>query len=189
MTFRYTDMASGEIYHELTEEFVPKASYQEDYDQVVPFIYSWIWLDGTPLYNWKKPDCSALENNQKLLLEIEALGVDEKEEPETWSVPITVDLASPRLQKATKSVDPETGATVLTLHFNDNVAASAAGLLTADSSHFLHFEPVTVTPEPDENGLRNYTVSFTVPENTESVVAVFADYACNESFYSISVNS
>ena len=192
LTFRYTNMDTGEVCYEQTLQNVSKSVYNFNYGQIVPFVYSWLESDfGLPLYDWTDPEGNALTNNTRLLLEVEATGVPargaEAPEAESWSVPITVDLEAPMLTRAKKLVDLETGEMTLELTFRDNLAVSVVALLSSDGSEIYAMDAVADT-EPDADGYQNYTVSYDITGHTGKMMIVLSDYAINEAYYGINLS-
>ena len=182
LTYRYTNMETGEVYYEQTALNVSKTVYQPSYGQIVPNIYSW-YEGEIDLWDWKDANGNDLANNTKLLLEIEALGAYEGATPETWSVPITVDLEAPTLLGATRITDAE-GNVTLELTFKDNLSVSVVSLMNGDGSNIYYMEPVTdVTPDAD--GYQTYTASFDITNITGKIMIVLGDYALNESYFGI----
>ena len=182
LTYRYTNMETGEVYYEQTALNVSKTVYQPSYGQIVPNIYSW-YEGEIALWDWKETNGNDLANNTKLLLEIEALGAYEGATPETWSVPITVDLEAPTLLGATRITDAE-GNVTLELTFKDNLSVSVVSLMNGDGSSIYYMEPVTdVTPDAD--GYQTYTASFDITNITGKIMIVLGDYALNESYFGI----
>ena len=183
LTYRYSNAETGEVYYEQTARNVSKSVYSSGYGQIVPTVYS--WFEGEiELYNWVDAEGNDLENNEKLLLEIEALGAYEGATPDTWSVPITVDLEAPKLLNASRVEDPDTGKVTLVLTFKDNLSVSVVGVMNGDGSEVYYMEPVADV-EPDEYGYQNYTVAIDITGLTGKLMIVLGDYAMNESYYGI----
>ena len=183
LTFRYSNQETGEVYYELSEENVSKSVYYSAYGQIVPYVYTSI--DGE-LYDFTDNEGNTLTNNTKLLLEVEAVGVDADAEAETWAVPITIDLEAPELLGASKTVDLDTGKKTLTLTFSDNVSVSVVALMDSIGNVIYALDGVEDTT-PDENGYQNYTVSYDVTNLGGKVMVVLSDYALNESYFGVNL--
>ncbi|MBR2889228.1 MAG: S8 family serine peptidase [Oscillospiraceae bacterium] len=180
LTITYTDMDTGEEYFGVQINNVSKSVFYSNYGQVIPFAYD-LFIAEPGLYDWE-----GLENNTRVLLQVEAVGLDENEEPEYWQVPITVDLEAPELLNAIRTEDPETGRTYLTLEFRDNVSASAV-ILADPSGTQLYGITGVQDVEPDENGYQNYTLTFDITGITGKMMIILSDYAVNESYYGINM--
>ena len=186
LTYRYTNMATGEVYYEQSVENVSKTYYYSSYGQIVPTVYSWL-EDEIALYDWTAPDGSDLTNNTKLLLEVVAQGVGEtEEEADVWSVPITVDLEAPQLLKAEKLENKDTGEVTLTLTFKDNLSTAAVILADSDGQTPYVISGVEDV-EPDENGCQTYTMSFDATGLTGKIMVILSDYALNEAYYGLNM--
>ena len=182
LTYRYSNMETGEVYYEQTALNVSKSVYQTSYGQIIPNVYSW-YEGEIDLWDWKDANGNDLPNNTKLLLELEATGAYEGATPDIWAVPITVDLEAPTLLGASRITDAE-GNVTLELTFKDNLSASVVALMNMDGSQIYYMEPVAdVTP--DEDGYQNYTASFDITGIEGKLMVVLGDYALNESYYGI----
>ena len=192
LTFRYTDLGTGEVYYEQTADHVSKSVYWSNYGQIIPFIYSWIVDDyGLPLYDWTDLEGNGLANNTQLLLEVDATGVapkgDTNDKVETWAVPITVDLEAPELLDATKRIDWVNQCVNLELTFRDNLSTAAVILLSEDGEEIYDLSGVEDV-EPDEEGYQTCTLTFDITDYFyQDIIVVLGDYACNESYYQIGV--
>ena len=185
LTYRYTDMETGEVYYEQTVQNVSKSVYDDYYGQIVPNAYSW-YEGEIELFSWKDSQGNDFANNTKLLLEVIATGVAEGDEPETWSMPLTVDVEAPVLLSANKIHDTETGETTLELTFKDNHAVAYAGVMSTDGSE-IFAETGLTDPAADADGYRTYTVSFDVTEADPKVMIRLGDYAINETYYGLNL--
>ena len=184
LTYRYSNVESGEVYYEQTVLNVSKSVYSASYGQIIPNVYT--WYDGEiPLWDWYKPDGTSLDNNSTLLLEIEAEGAYEGATPDIWSVPIFVDLEAPQLLNAEK-VTGEDGAVMLNLTFKDNHFISAVALMNSNGSEVYYLEDME-DPQADETGYRTYNASFDITDVTGKLMIVLGDYAMNEGSYAMNV--
>ena len=165
LTFRFSDQETGEIYYEATRQNAAKTVYNANYGQIVPFCYSWL---AEELYAFTDAQGNALPNNSQLLLEVEAVGVNEGDEVERWSVPITIDTEAPELLDA-QMAEGEDGAITLTLTFRDNLSASAVGLINSVGMEVVAMEAVADVA-PDENGYQNYTKTFDITGMTGKLI-------------------
>ena len=182
LTFRFSNAETGEVYHEASRIHASKTIYNDSYGQIVPFCYSWL---NTELYDFTDANGQALPNNAQVLLEVEAEGVNEGDEMESWSIPITIDLEAPELLSA-ELTEAEDGTTTLNLTFRDNLAASVAGLIDSSGMLPLTLEKVEDV-EPDENGYQNYTASFDITGMSGKLIILLSDYAVNEGYYAINL--
>ena len=184
LTYRYTNVDTGEVYYDQTVLNVNKSVFNASYEQIIPNVYTW-YEGEIPLWDWNKPDGTQLDNNTHLLLEIVAEGAYEGATPETWSVPLYIDLEGPELLQAEK-VTGEDGTTVLNLTFRDNHYASVAALMNSDGAEIYEMQALE-DPEADENGYRNYTASFDITELSGKLMIVLGDYAMNESHFGMNI--
>lgn len=185
MTYRYTNMETGEVYYEQSVGYVNKSIYSSSYEQIVPAVYS--WFDGEiPVYDWKDADGNDLVNGTKLLLEVEATGAYDGATADTWSVPVIVDLEAPTLLEAKKIENTETGELFLELSFRDNLAVSVAAVMSSDGYIIYGMDGVEDV-EPDENGYQNHTMTFDITGASGKLMIVLGDYAMNESCYGLNL--
>ena len=182
LTYRYTNTETGEVYYEQTVQNVSKTVYESGYGQIVPNVYSW-YEGEIALWDWTDSEGNDLTNNTKLLLEVEATGAYEGATPETWSVPITVDLEAPELLSATRITGAD-GSVNLELTFKDNHSVSVAALMNGNGSQIYYMEP-TIDGEPDADGYRSYTATFDITDITGKIMIVLGDYALNEHYYGV----
>ena len=185
LTYRYSNLETGEVYYEQTVQNVSKSVYDDYYGQIVPNVYTW-YEGEIELFGWKDNEGKDFANNTKLLLEVIATGVAEGDEPETWSVPMTVDVEAPVLLSANKVQNMESGETTLELTFKDNHAVAYAGVMSTDG-YEIFAETGLVDPEPDAEGYRTYTVSFDVTDADPKVMVRLGDYGINETYYGLNL--
>ena len=182
LTFRYVDADTGEVYYDQTVEYVSKSAYSSSYGQIIPAVYS--WFEGEiSMYNFTDAEGNTLKNNTHLLLQVEATGDYEGATPDSWEIPITVDLEAPELLNVSKT-EAADGTVSLELTFRDNLSVAAVALLNSNGSDAYYIEGVEDT-EFDENGYRNYTVTFDITGITGKLMIVMSDYALNESYYGL----
>ena len=181
LTFRFSNQETGEVYYEVARKNAAKTIYSANYQQIVPFCYAWLTEE---LYQFTDAKGNALPNNTQLLLEVEAVGVNEGDEVETWSVPITIDIEAPELLDV--QLEETENGTTLTLSFRDNLAASIAGLVNSNGVEAIALETVEdVTP--DEKGYQNYTKTFDITGLSGKLIVLLSDYAANETYYAINL--
>ena len=174
LTFRYRDAATGQVLHECTADFASKSVYIAAYGQIVPFVATW---NPASLMDW-----SELANNSTVLVEVEATGAAEGDEPETWTVPVHIDLEAPQMLNVERE-ETEDGTVLLHLTFKDNQSVSAVGLMNGDGTQIHALEAVEDV-EPVE-GCQTYTKTFDITGITGKLMVLLADYALNESYYGI----
>ena len=178
VTITYTNMDTEEVYFDVTIDNVHKSVYYPSYGQIVPFAYD-LFIAEPSLFDWE-----GLENNTRVMLRCEVVGVDANDEPEIWEVPITVDLEAPELLGA--ELVEEDGKTLLNLTFRDNLSAAVAMVIDGAGVKALAVEGVEDV-EADENGYCNYTKTFDITDISGKVMIILADYAVNESYYGINL--
>ena len=184
LTFRYLDRDTGEIYYEQSVGLVSKSTYLSGYGQVVPTVYS--WYDGLiPMYPFTDNNGETLTNNTHLLLQVEAKGDFEGATADMWEVPITVDLEAPELLSLNK-VTQEDGRVMLEMVFRDNLSVSAVALMNSNGQEVYYIDGVE-DPEPDENGYRNYTVTYDITDLSGKLMILLSDYALNETYYGMNI--
>ena len=180
LTITYTDMDTEEVYFDVTIDNVHKTVYYASYGQIVPFAYDLFIAEPQLWADWDQ-----LENNARVLLRCEVVGVAEGDEPEVWEVPITIDLEAPELLSADLE-QTEDGKTLLNLSFRDNLSAAVAMVIDGAGVKALALEGVEDV-ETDENGYQNYTKTFDITGLTGKVAIILGDYAVNESYYGINL--
>ena len=185
ITYRYTNMDTGEVYYEQTAEQISKSVYNQGYGQIIPNVYS--WFEGElEIWDWTDNEGNDLTNNTNLLLEVVVTGDYEGATPETWSVPVKVDLEAPELLSANKHEDLLTGETTLELTFRDNTALSVVAL-TSSNGQVIYAMDSVEDVQPDENGYQNHTMTFDITGATGKLMIVLSDYAMNESIYGLNM--
>lgn len=184
LSFRFTNMETGEVYYDMGYLQVRKSVANLNYGQIFPFFYSDLEY-FTDLYDFTDADGNVLPNNTKVLLEVVALGCGETEE-ETWSVPITVDTEAPELLNANKLKDLDSGNTYLSLTFRDNLAASMVALLSSDGNYVYAIDGLE-DPEISEDGYRYYTATYNITGLEGKIMAILSDYAVNEAYYGLNL--
>lgn len=185
LTYRYTNMDTGEVYYEQTAEQISKSVYNFNYGQIIPNVYSW-FSDELFMWDWKDKEGNDLPNNTRLLLEIEATGAYEGATPDVWSVPVKIDLEAPELLDVQKHENLETGEVSLELTFRDNLAISVVALTSSNGQVIYAMEGVEDV-EPDENGYQNHTMTFDITDATGKLMIVLGDYAMNERQYGLNL--
>ena len=187
LTYSFTDVTdpeNPEVLYQLDVSNVSKTVYNQNYGQIVPEIYSW-YEGQVPLYNWKDANGQPLENNDVIQLDVTATGAYDGATPETWSVPITIDLEAPELQAA-QIFTMEDGTKVLGLAFRDNLSCSVVGLLNSNGQELYGMVGIEDVAE-DENGYQNYTAYFNITGLTGKLMLILSDYAVNEAYYGINL--
>ncbi len=185
ITYRYTNVDTGEVYYEVTAERISKSVYNQGYGQIIPNVYS--WFEGElEIWDWKDNEGNDLLNNTNLLLEVEVTGAYEGATSETWSVPVKVDLEAPELLGIEKHEDVMTGETTLELTFRDNTALSVVALTSSNGNTIYAMDPVEDV-QPDENGYQNHTMTFDITGATGKLMIVLGDYAMNETTYGLNL--
>ena len=179
LTITYTNMDTGEVYFDVTIDNVHKSVYYPSYGSIVPFAYD-LFIAEPALFDWE-----GLENNDRVALRCEVVGVDAGDEPEIWEVPITVDLEAPELLAA-ELEETEDGKKLLNLTFRDNLSAAVAMIIDGAGVNALAMEGVEDVAE-DENGYQNYVKSFDITGLNGKVMIILSDYAVNESYYGINL--
>jgi len=182
LTFRFSNQETGEVYYEVTRQNAAKTVFNTSYMEIVPFCYAWITEE---LYEFTDAKGNALPNNAQILLEVEAVGVNEGDEMESWSVPITIDIEAPELLDA-ELTEGEDGTTTLTLTFRDNLSAAVAGLVSSNGMEAIVLETVEDV-EPDAEGYQNYTKTFDITGMGGKLIILLSDYAANETYYGINL--
>ena len=179
-----TDAENPEELYRLTVSNVGKTVYNQSYGQIVPEVYAW-YEGQVDLYNWKDADGNDFQNNDVVEVKITATGAYEGATPESWSVPVTIDLEAPTLLNAERTTNEE-GRTILTLTFKDNLSCSVVALMNSNGQQVYGMTSVEDVPE-DEFGYQNYTAEFDITGMTGKLMIVLGDYALNEAYYGINL--
>ena len=182
--FSYTDKNTGDVYFEEGIGNVPKSSYDANNGVCLPYIYSWY---GTPYYLTDENE-EYLPNNTELTLTISGK-LDYPGAPVVEkSVDITVDTQAPELLAA--EVIEQDGQTYLALMFRDNVSVAAVILGNEDLSQIYGMLPADdAEAEVQEDGSLQWTQVYNVTGLGDSFTVALGDYACNESYYTVTDQS
>ncbi len=186
LTYRYTDVDTGEVYYEQTAQYASKSVYSTSYGYIIPIVYS--WYEGMiPLFDGTDAEGNDLANNTRIQLEIDALGAYDGASVDSWvSKPITVDVEAPELLSVRRLEDLNTGDMTLELSFRDNLSVASIILMNSAGTELYVLEGVEDV-EPDENGYQNYTVTYDITGITGKLVIMLGDYAVNESYYAVNL--
>ena len=182
--FSYKDKNTGDVYFEEGIGNVPKSSYDANNGVCLPYIYSWY---GTP-YDLTDENGEYLPNNTELTLTISGK-LDYPGAPVVEkSVDITVDTQAPELLAA--EVIEQDGQTYLALMFQDNVSVAAVILGNEDLSQVYGMLPADdAEAQVQEDGSLQWTQVYKVTGLGDSFTVALGDYACNESYYTLSGQS
>ncbi len=183
LTFRYLNAETKEVYYEQTAHNVSKSCYNMNYSEILPAIYSWQFDEISP-YDFKDASGNDLPNNTKLLLQVEATGDYAGATPDSFEVPITVDIEAPELLEVTKTEDPETGKKTLELTFRENLSMAAVTVMDYSGSHIYYQEGVEDVAY-DENGYQVHTLSYDITGIEGKLLVALSDYAMNETYYAM----
>ena len=184
LVFSYKDKNTGDVYFEEGIGNVPKSSYDANNGVCLPYIYSWY---GTP-YDLTDENGEYLPNNTELTLTISGK-LDYPGAPVVEkSVDITVDTQAPELLAA--EVIEQDGQTYLALMFQDNVSVAAVILGNEDLSQIYGMLPADdAEAQVQEDGSLQWTQVYKVTGLGDSFTVALGDYACNESYYTLSGQS
>ena len=184
LVFSYKDKNTGVVYFEEGIGNVPKSSYDANNGVCLPYIYSWY---GTPYYLTDE-NGEYLPNNTELTLTISGK-LDYPGAPVVEkSVDITVDTQAPELLAA--EVIEQDGQTYLALMFRDNVSVAAVILGNEDLSQVYGMLPADdAEAQVQEDGSLQWTQVYKVTGLGDSFTVALGDYACNESYYTVTDQS
>lgn len=186
LTITYTDNTTGEILSQSVAEWVNKSYYVSSIGSSYPFLLTDYFGDDE-IYDFTDENGEPLPNNTSITLTLDAR-LDDGDDliDETITIPVTVDTEAPKLLKARKLVDVETGDRFLELTFSDNVAAAAVALLNGDGTQTYSLEAIE-DPTPAADGSRTYTVAYDVSDMDGKIMVVLADYGMNEGYYGLNL--
>ena len=182
LTVTYTDANTGEVYSEETVSHVSKSTYNNNYGQIIPYVYSW---DKEP-YDLTDEKGSPLPNNTKLVMTVSATIDYEGAEPDVWKIPITVDTEAPSLLEAKLWKDQSTGEQKLELTFRDNVSVAGVSLLNSAGTK-IYGQYAVEDVEPGADGYQTYTATYDITGYTGKLMIILGDYAFNESSYAVNL--
>ena len=182
--FTYTNAQTGDVYHEDGIGHVPKTTYDANSGLCIPYVYS----QYHEPYDLTGADGEYLPNNTKLTLTISGM-LDYPGAPVVEkSVDITVDTQAPELLAA--EVIEQDGQTYLALMFQDNVSVAAVILGNEDLSQIYGMLPADdAEAQVQEDGSLQWTQVYKVTGLGDSFTVALGDYACNESYYTVTDQS
>ncbi len=182
--FTYTNAQTGDVYDEDGIGHVPKTTYDANSGLCIPYIYS----QYHEPYDLTGADGEYLRNNTKLTLTISGM-LDYPGAPMVEkSVDITVDTQAPELLGA--QIVEQDGETYLALMFQDNVSVAAVILGNEDLSQIYGMLPADdAEAEVQEDGSLQWTQVYKVTGLGDSFTVALGDYACNESYYTVTDQS
>lgn len=186
LTFTYRNAENPqEVYFQSGVEHVSKSSYSDGNGLCLPYVYSWYGK----AYDLTDASGAALPNNTKVELDIAATLDYPGAEAQHKTVNFTVDTEGPTMVEQPQVTVGDSGETLLTLTFQDNVSVAAvnflygwggiAGQLPADDAEAVRAE----------DGSMQWTQTYNVSGLGDSFYVVLGDYAANESTYEITLNS
>lgn len=186
LSITYTNETTGEKLYERTFEHVPKSYYNDQYQMIIPFIFS---MEGEePCYLTKdgKPYGEPLDNNTEISLDVSAVldyktGDMSANQRSHWKTTITIDTEGPELLDA-KIESLESGGQRVLLTFKDQVGVAAVNFLSKSGRMIYAQEPV----DDEQYGVRGedgsitYTnVPFDITGFGNDFMLVLGDYAFN----------
>ena len=185
LTYRFTNMDTGEVYFDGTVHNINKSCYNISYEQIIPNVMYW-YSGEIGIWDWTDKDGNSLPNNTQVLVEVIAKGAYEGATSETWAVPVTVDIEAPELLDAQIRVNELTGEKTLELSFRDNLAISVAAV-TSSNGQVIYGKEGVEDVEPDENGYQNHTMTFDITEAKGKLMILLSDYALNKNIYAMNI--
>ena len=182
--FTYTNAQTGDVYHEDGIGHVPKTTYDANSGLCIPYVHGQYFKP----YMLTDANGDYLPNNTKLTLTISGT-LDYPGAPVVEkSVDITVDTQAPELLAA--EVIEQDGQTYLALMFRDNVSVAAVILGNEDLSQIYGMLPADdAEAEVQEDGSLQWTQVYNVTGLGDSFTVALGDYACNESYYTVTDQS
>lgn len=182
--FTYTNAQTGDVYHEDGIGHVPKTTLDANSGLCIPYVHGQYFKP----YMLTDANGDYLPNNTKLTLTISGM-LDYPGAPVVEkSVDITVDTQAPELLAA--EIIEQDGQTYLALMFQDNVSVAAVILGNEDLSQVYGMLPADdAEAEIQEDGSLQWTQVYKVTGLGDSFTVALGDYACNESYYTVTDQS
>ena len=182
--FTYTNAQTGDVYHEDGIGHVPKTTLDANSGLCIPYVHGQYFKP----YMLTDANGDYLPNNTKLTLTISGM-LDYPGAPVVEkSVDITVDTQAPELLAA--EIIEQDGQTYLALMFQDNVSVAAVILGNEDLSQIYGMLPADdAEAEIQEDGSLQWTQVYKVTGLGDSFTVALGDYACNESYYTVTDQS
>ncbi len=182
--FTYTNAQTGDVYHEDGIGHVPKTTYDANSGLCIPYVHGQYFKP----YMLTDANGDYLPNNTKLTLTISGM-LDYPGAPMVEkSVDITVDTQAPELLGA--QIVEQDGETYLALMFQDNVSVAAVILGNEDLSQIYGMLPADdAEAQVQEDGSLQWTQVYKVTGLGDSFTVALGDYACNESYYTVTDQS
>lgn len=182
--FTYTNAQTGDVYHEEGIGHVPKTTYDANSGLCIPYVHGQYFKP----YMLTDANGDYLPNNTELTLTISGK-LDYPGAPMVEkSVDITVDTQAPELLGA--QIVEQDGETYLALMFQDNVSVAAVILGNEDLSQIYGMLPADdAEAQVQEDGSLQWTQVYKVTGLGDSFTVALGDYACNESYYTVTDQS
>ena len=182
--FTYTNAQTGDVYHEDGIGHVPKTTYDANSGLCIPYVHGQYFKP----YMLTDANGDYLPNNTELTLTISGM-LDYPGAPMVEkSVDITVDTQAPELLGA--QIVEQDGQTYLALMFQDNVSVAAVILGNEDLSQVYGMLPADdAEAEVQEDGSLQWTQVYNVTGLGDAFTVALGDYACNESYYTVTDQS
>lgn len=175
MTFTVTDKVSGEVYFDITGEYITKSTYNSSYGMVIPF---YVLADEGEVWDGMDKEGNKLPDGTQVTYLVQAWVDDGDDEvDDSFSFDITLDDKAPQVLNAYSLQDSlsfgEDGSTYLTLDIQENQHIAAVIFVNEDGIIMGKYE-VDNTPGVEIQqtfDITGFGMEFTI---------VVADYACNE---------
>ena len=171
----------GNLVDQYDADYARQSSYQSNYGQIVPFVYSW-WFADT--YDFTDGNGNYLPNGSKVTLSIDFyLDDGDWEVDDNTSVVVTVDSIYPDLKDIDFNYDEKTNKRELVITVADDTDIAAVALLTRMGSVVEMVKPSEKNAVVNKDG--SFTLTFDVSEMDDQFVLVVGDYGGNEAYYNI----
>ncbi len=176
MNITVTDKASGDVYFELTGNYLPKSYYNANYGQIIPF---YVLADEEEVWDGTDKDGKQLPDGTQVTYRFEAC-LDDGDDvvDDVWFFDVTLDNVMPELTNAgdlqsALRFDDETGRAYLRLDILENQYVAAV-LFESPSGAIMGKYEVDNTPG------QPYSGEFDITGFGSEFSVIVADYACNE---------
>ncbi len=173
--FIWSDEA-GNILLQRDADYARQSSYQQGYGSIVPFVYSWYFVD---IY-----DFAGHVNGDVITLDINFYQDDgDWQMDDHTSATIRIDNEYPTLGNVEYLYDEATNERKLAFTVADNYDVATVALLTRVGGIATMIKPTEKNATANADG--SYTLEFDVSEMDDEFALVVGDYAGNESYYNV----
>lgn len=176
--------AKGKTLYESSSEYVAKSSYNQNYGEMLPVVYS--WKDNT--FGFDPAEYGLGAGDTFTIVMTGEKDYEGQYKTETLEFPVYIDTEAPVLDTENSSVDldPETGKREITINVQDDHYVAGIVLFALDGQTAVASVDVNQTEEGAMNEL-TFDVADLVPKTGGEFLLAVGDYAQNMKMYVVNV--